>query len=308
MDDSSSLRYFNYKKLYEYPLMLFYKIEVVIKGGVTGLIKKFFKITGINLNSVGEKISKDEIRSLVELGEVQGAINQTEKEMICGIIKFEDILAKEVMTPRTETFCIEADTDITECIDSILEENYSRIPIYQDEIDNIVGILYMKDLFASIVRQGIQNVKIRDLMRKPYIMPEINSIDKVMREMQQSKNFMAILMDEYGGFSGIVTLEDLVEEVIGDIWDEYDDNTVKIKKINDTTYIVSGLVSISEINRYLDLQLKSDDIDTIGGYLLEKIGSIPEEGTIHEIDIKSVNFKILSLDDKRIDKIQITKM
>ena len=264
------------------------------------------KLLGVKTEGIEEKISKEEIESLVELGEEQGAINKTERAMIDGIIKFDDILAREVMTPRTETFYIEANSDIKESINLILQENYSRIPVYEDEIDNIVGVLYMKDIFAAVINNGIENVSIKEIMRAPYVVPESKSIDVLLKELQDSKNHLAILIDEYGGFSGIVTLEDLLEEVIGDIKDEYDENVHDIEKIDDKTYITNGLVSILDINKHLDLDFQSDSIDTIGGLILEKLGDLPNKYINKEIIINSVKLKILSVDSKRINTVQIS--
>lgn len=264
------------------------------------------KLLGVKTEGIEEKISKEEIESLVELGEEQGAINKTERAMIDGIIKFDDILAREVMTPRTETFYIEANSDIKESINLILQENYSRIPVYEDEIDNIVGVLYMKDIFAAVINNGIENVSIKEIMRAPYVVPENKSIDVLLKELQDSKNHLAILIDEYGGFSGIVTLEDLLEEVIGDIKDEYDENVHDIEKIDDKTYITNGLVSILDINKHLDLDFQSDSIDTIGGLILEKLGDLPNKYINKEIIINSVKLKILSVDSKRINTVQIS--
>lgn len=264
------------------------------------------KLLGVKTDGVEEKISREEIRSLVELGEEQGTINETERTMIDGIIKFDDILAKEVMTPRTETFCIEANTDIKESINLILQENYSRIPVYEEEIDNIVGVIYMKEIFAAVINNGIETLSIKDVMRTPYMVPETKSIDKLLKDMQDSKNHIAVVIDEYGGFSGIVTLEDLLEEVIGEIEDEYDDSFTDIEKIDDKTYIVNGLVTISDINKYLNLDFQSNAIDTIGGLVIENIGTIPNNYVNKEIIINCIKFKILSLDGKRIEKIQLS--
>lgn len=260
----------------------------------------------INKELTEEKLSREEIKNLVELGEEQGAINETEKTMIDGIIKFDNILAREIMTPRTETFCMEANSNIKENINLILEENYSRIPIYENEIDNIVGVIYMKDIFAQIIKSGIENIFIKDIMRTPYTVPETKSIDILLKELQGSKNHIAILLDEYGGFSGIVTLEDLLEEVVGDIQDEYDENIDCIEKIDANTYIATGLVSILNLNKHLNLNFKSDSIDTIGGLIIENINTIPNKYINKEITIDSVKFKILSVVGKRINKVQIS--
>lgn len=266
------------------------------------------KLLGLKTEGVDEQISREEIRSLIEIGEEQGAINKIERKMIDGIIKFDDKMAKEIMTPRTEVFLLEVNNSINENINTILNESFSRIPIYSDDIDNIVGILYMRDLFASIVEKGIDNVYIKDIMKKPYFVPETKNIDSVFKELQANKNHMSILIDEYGGFSGIATIEDIIEEVMGEISDEYDDDNLYIEKIDDENYIVSGLLSISDLNNILDTSLDSEVADTIGGLFLEVFGTVPNDIDNHEIEIGNIKLKLLKLDDRRIDKVHLTIM
>lgn len=264
------------------------------------------KLFGLNKENVEEKISREEIKSLIEIGEEQGVINKAERFMIDSIIKFDGILSKEIMTPRTETFCLEVNASIKDNINLILKENYSRIPVYEEDIDNIIGVIYMKDIFEAIVTKGIENICIKDIVRSPYIVPETKSIEVLLKELQVSKNHMAILIDEYGGFSGIVTLEDLLEEVIGDIQDEYDENTINIEKIDESTYIANGLVSILDINKHLGLDFQSDYIDSLGGLIVEELGDMPNKYINKEVVIDSVKFKILSVREKRINKVEIS--
>ncbi|MDV4150970.1 hemolysin family protein [Clostridium sp. AL.422] len=262
------------------------------------------KICRVNTEGIEEQISREEIRSLIEIGEENGAINQSEREMIDGIIEFDDTTAKGIMTPRTETFLLNVNDNIRDCIKDILDENFSRIPVYEDEIDNIIGILHMKDLFASIVEKGIDNVKIRDLLIEPCFFIETKNIDDVFKELKEKKAYIAILIDEYGGFSGIVTMEDIIEEVMGEILDEYDDN-LDIEKIDEHNYIVSGLMTLNDINDYLDIELESEVAETIAGLFIEKLGEIPTSTNNCEVKINNLKLKLLKLDDKRIDKIQI---
>lgn len=262
------------------------------------------KICRVNTEGIEEQISREEIRSLIEIGEENGAINPSEREMIDGIIEFDDTTAKKIMTPRTETFLLDVNENIRDCIKDILDENFSRIPVYENEIDNVIGILHMKDLFASIVEKGIDNVKIRDLLIEPCFFIETKNIDDLFKELKERKSYIAILIDEYGGFSGIVTMEDIIEEVMGEILDEYDDN-LDIEKIDDYNYIVSGLMSIDDINNYLDIELESEVADTIAGLFIEKLGEIPTSTKDCEINFDNLKLKLLKLDDKRIDRIQI---
>ncbi len=262
------------------------------------------KILRINAEGIEEQISREEIRSLIEIGEENGAINPSEREMIDGIIEFDDTTAKKIMTPRTETFLLDVNESIRDCIKDILDENFSRIPVYENEIDNVIGILHMKDLFASIVEKGIDNVKIRDLLIEPCFFIETKNIDDLFKELKEKKSYIAILIDEYGGFSGIVTMEDIIEEVMGEILDEYDDN-LDIEKIDDYNYIVSGLMSLDDISNYLDIELESEVADTIAGLFIEKLGEIPTSTKDCEITFNNLKLKLLKLDDKRIDRIQI---
>lgn len=262
------------------------------------------KILGFKNEGVEEQISREEIRSLIEIGEENGAINESERDMIDGIIEFDDTTAKMIMTPRTETFLLDVNENVKDCINMILEENFSRIPIYEEEIDNIIGILHMKDLFASIIEKGIENVKIRDLIKEPCFFIETQNIDELFKKLKEKKAYIAVLIDEYGGFSGIVTMEDIIEEVMGEILDEYDDN-LDIEKIDDENYIVSGLMSLSDLNDYLDIELESEDADTIAGFFIEKLGEIPTDTKNCEVRFANVKLKLLKLDDKRIDKIHL---
>lgn len=262
------------------------------------------KICRVNTEGIEEQISREEIRSLIEMGEENGAINQSEREMIDGIIEFDDTTAKKIMTPRTETFLLDVNDSIRDCIKDILDENFSRIPVYENEIDNIIGILHMKDLFASIVEKGIDNVEIRDLLIEPCFFIETKNIDDLFKELKEKKSYIAILIDEYGGFSGIVTMEDIIEEVMGEILDEYDEN-LDVEKIDDYNYIVSGLMTLDDINNYLDIELESEVADTIAGLFIEKLGEIPTSTNDCEIKFDNLKLKLLKLDDKRIDRIQI---
>lgn len=263
------------------------------------------RITGFSTENLEEKVSKEEIRSLVEVGQEHGVINETEREMINSIFEFDDKLADEVMTPRTDVYLININKPLEEYLDELLEENYSRMPVYEEDIDNIIGILYMKDFVTEAYKYGFRNVNIRNILQEPYFVPETKNIDKLFKELKNSKVHMAILIDEYGGFSGVVTIEDLIEEVMGDIDDEYDDYEPHIRKIDNNTYVANGLLSIDDLNEYLDINLVSDDCDTISGFLINIMGRIPEEGEKRLIKYENITFKIEEIKEKRIEKIKI---
>jgi len=262
------------------------------------------RLTGLEKKEINEKISKEEIRALVEVGQEHGAINETEKEMIDSIFEFDDKLADEIMTPRTEVYMINIDTPISEYLDELLEEGYSRIPVYEEDVDNIIGILYMKDFIVEAKKHGFENVNIRSILRTPYFVPEIKSINDLFVEIQASKNHMAILIDEYGGFSGVVTVKDLVEEIIGDIIDEYDDEP-DIKKIDNNTFIIDGMFSVDDFNDYFDANIEKEDYDTMSGFLIYTLGYLPDENEEDTIEYEDFVFKIEEVKEKRIQRIKV---
>ena len=263
------------------------------------------RVIGMSDTDLEEKVSREEIKSLVDAGEEYGVINQIEKEMINSIFDFDDKLAKEVMTPRTEVYMINIKLPLS--IEELLEENYSRIPVYEGDMDNIIGILYLKDFLHEAYQVGFENVDIKKLLHRPYFVPECKNIDQLFKELQKSKNHLAVLIDEYGGFSGIVTIEDLIEEVMGDINDEYDDDEPFIRKIDNDTYIVNGLISIKELNDKLQLNLdeETEDYDTLGGFLINQIDYIPSETEECMVEYENLVFKIECVKDKRIEMVKI---
>lgn len=268
------------------------------------------KIFGMNSDDLEEKVSREEIRSLVEAGEEHGVINEIEREMINSIFDFDDKQAEEVMTPRTEVYLIDINRPLESYINELLDEKYSRIPIYEGDLDNIIGILYMKDFLAEAYRVGFEHIDIRKIMHKPYFVPERKNIDQLFKELQKSNNHMAILIDEYGGFSGIVTIEDLIEEIMGEINDEYDEDELVIKKVDPQTFIVSGLTSIKELNEVLNLDFDEDseDYDTLGGLIIKLIGYIPTNQEEKVIEYRNVVLKVEKVKEKRIDKVKVCLM
>ena len=263
------------------------------------------RVIGMSDTDLEEKVSREEIKSLVDAGEEYGVINQIEKEMINSIFDFDDKLAKEVMTPRTEVYMINSKLPLS--IEELLEENYSRIPVYEGDMDNIIGILYLKDFLHEAYQVGFENVDIKKLLHRPYFVPECKNIDQLFKELQKSKKHLAVLIDEYGGFSGIVTIEDLIEEVMGDINDEYDDDDPVIRKIDNDTYIVNGLISIKELNDKLQLNLdeETEDYDTLGGFLINQIDYIPSETEECMVEYENLLFKVQCVKDKRIETVKI---
>ena len=257
-------------------------------------------------DNIEEKVSKEELRSLVEVGREHGIINEVEKEMIENIIEFDEKVAREIMIPRTKVFLIDKNISVDELFEKKEVEVYSRIPVYEDEADNIVGILFMKDLMIEAYRKGFQNVKLPEIMQEAYFVPETKNVNELFNEMQSEKKHIAILIDEYGGFSGIVTMEDIIEEVMGEIDDEYDEEEFSLNKVDDSTYIINGKANLDDLNEELNIKLESDNSETLGGFLIDLLGEIPtEDETNRVIKFKNYEFTILSVKDRRIENIKM---
>ena len=253
-------------------------------------------------DNIEEKVSKEELRSLVEVGREHGIINEVEKEMIENIIEFDEKVAREIMIPRTKVFLIDKNISVDELFEKKEVEVYSRIPVYEDEADNIVGILFMKDLMIEAYRKGFQNVKLTEIMQEAYFVPETKNVNELFNEMQAEKKHIAILIDEYGGFSGIVTLEDLIEEVMGNIADEFDADDSSIKKLAINKYLINGELSLNDLNDYFHIELESKHYDTLSGLLIEHMGYIPEDDEdIEPIIIDGISFKPKRVKDKKIE-------
>lgn len=251
--------------------------------------------------------SEDDVVSMLEAGQESGELKEEGKKMITSIFAFDDLLAYEVMTPRTDVFSIDINAPTEDYIDELMELRYSRIPVYEDDSDNIIGILYIKDYLIKAREAGFDNVDFRSILRKPYFVPETKNIDSLFFELQTTKQHIAILIDEYGGFSGIVTMEDIIEEVMGDIDDEYDEVEPEIQKVADDTYIVDGSMDLDDIDEELGIDLESENSETIGGFIIDILGEIPDEkDTGREIEYENCRFRIDSVRDRRIEKITIT--
>ena len=270
----------------------------------TNLVLTILKMKEDNIE---EKVSKEELRSLVEVGKEHGVINETEQEMIENIIEFDEKIAREIMIPRTKVFLIDKNISIHELFENKEIGKYSRIPVYENEADNIIGILLTKDLMMEAYKKGFDDIKISDLVQEAYFVPETKNVNELFNEMQLEKKHITILIDEYGGFSGIVTLEDLIEEVMGNIDDEFDDEDLSIHQISKNKYLVNGDVSLYDLNDNFHFELESKYYDTLSGILIENLGYIPEDNeNIEPITINGVIFKPQRVRNKKIEKIVMT--
>ena len=227
--------------------------------------------------------------------------------MIDGIFEFDDIIAEEIMTPRTDVFLINIERPLAEYVDELLMERYSRIPVFEGEVDNIIGVLHIRDFTRAARKCGFEQVDLRSLLRPAFFVPERKKISELFVELQKAKTHMAVLIDEYGGFSGIVTIEDLIEEIMGEIDDEFDEDEPDIRALDASTWRVKGSVSIMELNEALELELDedSDDYDTLGGLIINLLGAIPADGYTGTLEYENLTLKIEEVREKRIEWVKL---
>lgn len=276
---------------------------VFIMTLITDVILKIFRQeTKIEIS----RYSEDQILSILEEGKQRGELKEEGKKMINSIFAFDDELAYEIMTPRTDVFIIDLNDPPEKYLDTLLELRYSRIPVCENDSDNIIGILNIKDYLIKARTSGFENVDIKSILRTPYFIPETKNIDSLFFELQKERQHIAILIDEYGGFSGIVTMEDIIEEVMGEIDDEYDQAETGIKKIDDNTYIVNGKVYLSDLYDDFNIKLESENSETIGGFIIDLLGEIPGENDTNRIvSYENFIFTILSVKERRIESLKI---
>ncbi|KRO16707.1 transporter [Lacticaseibacillus saniviri JCM 17471 = DSM 24301] len=237
--------------------------------------KALMKLTPIEFNNDQDTMTRDEMVSMIETGKKSGALEDDEYEMFEGIISLNKTMAREVMVPRPDAFMIDADDSDADNIDAILSEIYSRIPVFKEDKDHIVGIVHIKNLLKQARQIGFEHLKIEDVMTEPLFVPETISVDDLLTAMRVKQQQMAILLDEYGGVVGLVTIEDLIEEIVGDIDDESDQADLTYTKTGERTYLVAGRMTISDFNDAFGTQLEDPDVDTIAGYVITQLGAIP---------------------------------
>lgn len=270
---------------------------------VANLLLKLFRQ---ETNVVDGSFSEEEVMSMLEVGQESGVLKEEGKKMINSIFAFDDKLAYEVMTPRTDVFVIDIDDPVEEYIDDLMTLRYSRIPVCREETDNIIGILNVKDFLIKAREASFETVDIEQILRKAYFVPETKNIDALFFELQKLKQQIAILIDEYGGFSGIVTMEDIIEQVMGDIDDEYDEEEEIIDKVDENIYLVDGDVSLDDLDEELGIDLESDSSETIGGFIIDLLGEIPDENDEGRIvEFENYQMKIMAVSERRIERVKI---
>ncbi len=288
-------------------IRIVYMLALILKPVIKILmfVSKFIgRLLGIDLKDETIMITAEDIISLVNVGEAEGVIEEEEKEMINSIVGFGETTAKEVMTPRTSMLAFEANDTLDEVWEEIIENGFSRIPVYEDTIDNIIGVLYIKDILG-VVKDGKTDTPIKNFLRPGYFVPETKSIIEILQEFRSMKVHIALVLDEYGGIVGLVTIEDLIEEITGEIRDEYDTEEDEfIYKVDDNTYEIDGMINIETLNEELGINLPvSEDYESLGGLIVTELGRVAMVND--EIVISGIRLKILEVEKMRVAKVLV---
>lgn len=262
------------------------------------------RVLGFNPHADEETVTEEEIRMMVDVGGEKGVIEDVQKEMINNIFEFDDLDAGDIMTHRTDMVAVEVNDPLNEVVEKAIEDGYSRIPVFEDDQDNIIGIIYVKDLLEYVGKE-LPDKTLRDIMRKPMYVPESKICGDLFKEMTASHTQMAVVVDEYGGTAGIVTLEDIVEAIVGNIQDEYDDEEEEISKINETTFTIDGITNTEEVNELTGVELPEGSYDTLAGFIIKELGFLPKEGEIYEVEYKNLKFTVIEVDERRIEKVKV---
>ena len=280
-----------------YLFMPFTLLIVKVSNIMTSLLK---------LHKLKAELSEEELRDIVDVSEEGYRLHKDEKEMIQGIFELSDTITREIMVPRTDMICVESKTTITQLLKINQTKNHSRIPVYEDSVDNIVGILHIKDLLPLIKKRSYADFNIMKLVNEPYFVPEQKKVNELLQELRKERIHMAIVVDEYGGTAGIVTLEDVIEEIVGEIQDEYDKEAPPVTQIDENNYLVDGSILIDDLNEELGISLPEEEgVDTLAGFLLGQFGSVPKsKNAITWNDYKFVVEKVLN---RRVERVRIIK-
>ncbi|MGM0902253.1 MAG: hemolysin family protein [Bacillota bacterium] len=272
----------------------------------TNIVVRLF---GVDPNADDENITEEEIRMMVDVGQEKGTIQETEKQMINNIFEFDNKTASDIMTHRTNILAIPAHSDLKETVHLVNVEKYTRIPVFEDDLDHILGILHVKDLIQFIESGDKESFDLKKMVRDPYYVLESVTIDHLFRDMQKNNVHIAIVIDEYGGTDGIITIEDMIEEIVGNIFDEYDEPELdenEIEKIDEYNYYMIGTTNLYEVEDILDTELPTKEYDTLSGFIIGQLGYIPRVDERPAIQYDNIVFAVDEMDDRRIVKVKVS--
>ncbi|HFI0078868.1 hemolysin family protein [Streptococcus suis] len=275
---------------------------VWLLSAATNLISR---ITPMNFDDADEQMTRDEIEYILTKSEK--TLDAEEIEMLQGVFSLDQLMAREVMVPRTDAFMVDIEDDTATIMAAILKQNFSRIPVYDGDKDNIIGLIHTKKILSEAFSNGFDNLNIRRIMQEPLFVPETIFVDDLLTSLRNTQNQMAILLDEYGGVAGLVTLEDLLEEIVGEIDDETDKTEIFVREIADNTYIVQGNMTLNDFNEHFEMELESDNVDTIAGYYLTGVGTIPSQDEKVSFEVDSKDHHLVLINDK-VKNGRVTKL
>jgi putative hemolysin len=260
------------------------------------------RITPMKFDDVDVKMTRDEMRYMLE---TEGVLEDDELEMLQGVFSLDTKVAREVMVPRTDAFMVDVNDSVSEILTRVLQENFSRIPVYNEDKDKVIGVLHTKNLLKAAYKVGFDQIVLQEILQEPLFVPETVFIDDLLYELKRTQNQMAILLDEYGGVVGIVTLEDLLEEIVGEIDDETDEVENLYEKISDHEYLIQGRMLIDEFNELFETNLHMSDVDTMAGYLITALGTIPDEGEKLSFKVDNITLTSEEMEGSRVLKIKV---
>lgn len=290
------------------PLRILSIIALPFVRLLTASANFFVRLFGVDPHTEVEQVTEEEIRMMVDVGEEKGTIHESEKVMINNIFEFNNKIVAEVMTHRTDIAALSIEANIDDVIAFLKEEKYSRIPVYEDSIDNIIGVMHSKYLIQYLAERDQEKFYLSDFIKQPYFVPASKRTDELFRELQQNKTHLAVIIDEYGGTAGIVTLEDLIEEIVGNIFDEDDDVEEKdIEKLDANTFYINGATSLDIVEDYLDVELPTEEYETLSGFVIGQLGRIPGKEDKPSVEFNGLVFKVEKADEKRIAKVKVCR-
>lgn len=268
----------------------------------------FIRLFGVDPHQEDERATEEEIRMMVDVGGEKGTIEEIEKVMINNVFDFNNKTVSEIMTHRTRIVALSVEANANQVVDLLNAEKYSRIPVYEGNIDNIVGVLHAKDMIQFLSKNPADEpFVLRNIIRQPYFVPGSKRTDELFKELQRRKNHLAIIIDEYGGTAGLVTIEDLIEEIVGNIFDEYDEEEKQIEKLDENTFMINGSTSLDAVRDYLHVELPTEEYETLSGFLIGQLGTIPQKDDKPTVEFEGLIFKVEKVENRRISKIKVCK-
>ncbi len=275
--------------------------------GNTTPVNSFWKSISKRLSGSHKNVTEEDIRELMDAGEEKGVIEGIEKDMINNIFEFGNRTAEDIMTPRTEVAALDVEDSLQEALRTAVEEGFSRIPVYEEDIDHVIGLLHVKDLLPYVGKPLPADLTLRSLLRDAHFIPGTKNCQDLLAELAEKRIHLAMVVDEYGGLAGIVSMEDLLESIVGNIQDEYDNEEEEVKQRADNSFEVDGAMAVDEVGELLGVAFPEGDYETLAGFLIDKLGCIPAADEQAVVEYADWTFTVLRMDERRIDLVHIRK-